>query len=95
MRYLLLLLFLGIGFFGNAQEVERNGKTYVVKKGKIMHDSNDVTSTFSVDEQATIKRDFSKLANDLKKKEKAEKRQKNLKKTKKELKTNKKRQKRS
>lgn len=76
MKYLLILLFLGIGFFANAQKVERNGKTYVVKKGKIIHDGNDVTSTFSLEEQAAIKKEFSKLVNELKQKEKEEKRQK-------------------
>lgn len=83
MRYLLILLFLGISFFGNAQEVERNGKTYVVKKGKIMHNGNDVTATFSLEEQAVIKKEYSKLVNELKQKEKEEKRKKKLEKEKK------------
>lgn len=41
-----------------------------------MHDGNDVTSTFSLEEQAAIKKEFFKLVNELKQKEKEEKRQK-------------------
>lgn len=70
MKYILVILFLGIGFFANAQEVERNGKKLIVKKGKILHGGNDVTSTFSMEEQAAIKRDFLRVAEKLKKQEK-------------------------
>ena len=66
MKYILVVLFLGLGFFSNAQEVEREGKKYVVKKDKILLDGNDVTSTFSLEEQAEIKAEFSRLADEIK-----------------------------
>ena len=74
MKYILVILFLGLGIFSNAQEVERDGKKYTVKKDKIFHNGNDVTSTFSIEEQAKIKAEFSKLTDDIKLKKKEEKR---------------------
>ena len=74
MKYILVVLFLGIGFFSNAQEVERNGKKYIVKKDRILQDGNDVTSTFSLEEQSKIKDEFSRLVEEIKLKEKEEKR---------------------
>ena len=102
MKYILIVLFLGLGFFSNAQVVEREGKKYVVKKDKILLDGNDVTSTFSVEEQAKIKAEFSKLAEEIKLKqkeeerlEKAEKERKKAEKAQKKQKKSKKRLKKS
>jgi hypothetical protein len=91
MKYILVALILGFGFFSNAQEVERNGKKYVVKKDKIFHDGNDVTATFSIEEQMKIKEDFSLLEAKMKLKEKEEKRLKNIEKERKQLEKDKKR----
>ena len=74
MKFILVVLFLGFGWFSNAQVVEREGKKYVVKKDKILLDGNDVTATFSVEEQAKIKAEFSKLAEEIKLKKKEEER---------------------
>jgi len=77
MKYILIILFLGLGFFSTAQEVEKNGKKYVVKKDKIFLEGTDVTSTFSVEEQAQLKDEFSRLAKEIKLKKEEEKRLKN------------------
>lgn len=77
MKYILVALFLGLGIFSTAQEVEREGKKYVVKKDKILLDGNDVTSTFSLEDQAKIKAEFSKLADEIKLNEKEAKKLKN------------------
>lgn len=74
MKYILVVLFLGFGWFSNAQVVEREGKKYVVKKDKILLDGNDVTATFSVEEQAKIRAEFSKLEEEIKLKKKEEER---------------------
>ncbi|PTM10738.1 MAG: hypothetical protein DA407_03155, partial [Bacteroidetes bacterium] len=74
MKYILVILFLGLGFFSNAQEVERNGKKHIVKKDRIWHEGNDVTATFSLEEQAKIKDEFSNLVEGIKLKEKEAKR---------------------
>lgn len=91
MKYILVALMLGFGFFSNAQEIERNGKKYIVKKDRIFHDGNDVTATFSLEEQSKIKEEFSILKAEIKLKEKEEKRLKNIEKERKQLEKDKKR----
>ena len=45
-------------------------KKYIVKKDRILHEGNDVTATFSLEEQAKIKDEFSNLVEGIKLKQK-------------------------
>jgi chromosome segregation ATPase len=91
MKYIVVVLFLGLGFLSNAQVIERDGKKYVVKKDKILLDGNDVTSTFSIEEQAQLKAEFSKLSEEIKLKKKEEERIKKAEKEQKKAEKDKKR----
>lgn len=54
MKLWLLLLFLGLGLCGYAQEVEYEGVKYEVKEKAIFQDGKDVTSTLSAEKQQEI-----------------------------------------
>lgn len=55
MKLWIIILFLGIGLVGGAQEVEHNGIKYEVKGDAIFKDGKDVTSTLSLEKQQEIK----------------------------------------
>ena len=73
MRFLIVLVLLCVGLSANAQEVKHNGKTYEVKKDRIFHNGEDVTDTFSVEEQKVIMTEFAKVAENIKIRKKEEK----------------------
>ena len=55
MKFTVVALFLGLGLFVQAQEVEFNGATYLVKGKSIFQGETDVTNTLSVEQQIAIK----------------------------------------
>jgi predicted DNA-binding protein (UPF0278 family) len=73
MKLWIIVVLIGFNMVLNAQEVIKDGKRYEVKKGKIFHEGNDVTSTLSVEDQNNIRLRFEKASEDLKMKEKLEK----------------------
>lgn len=54
MKYLLLIVFLGIGIIANAQKVESNGTVYKVKGEKIFKNGEDVTDLLTEAEKLQI-----------------------------------------
>lgn len=103
MRYLIMVLFLGIGFLVNAQDVSFNGVLYSIDKDRIFKGTEDVTEALSIEEKTEIRAAFDrnmlkiKEAKEAKKRlEKAEsdkkKAEKKQKKAEKELKKSKKAQ---
>ncbi|XMO88408.1 hypothetical protein AAFN75_08935 [Algibacter sp. AS12] len=63
MKYLLIVLFLGLGFVVNAQDVNFNGEPYEIKKDKIFKAGVDVTETLSEEDKAGVLAAFnSKMA---------------------------------
>ncbi len=58
MKFWIIVLFLTVGFFGKAQEVEHKGVKYEVKGDVILKDGKDVTSTLSKEHQIEIKTIF-------------------------------------
>ena len=54
MKLWILLLFIGMSFFVNAQEVEHEGVKYEIKGQSIFQDGKDVTSTLSVEKKDAL-----------------------------------------
>nr|WP_321227298.1 hypothetical protein [uncultured Psychroserpens sp.] len=54
MKYIIILLMLAFSATMNAQEVQKDGKTYEVKVDKIFLDGKDVTETLSIEKTASI-----------------------------------------
>ena len=97
MRFLIVLLLIGFGFLGNAQEVVAGGVIYEVKRKAIFKDGVNVSETLSDDKKKEILAAFEKkekmieetkkAEKELKKAEKAQKRaERRQKKAEKELK---------
>ena len=78
MKYYIILLFLAFSFSSFAQKVEKDGKTYEVKKEKIFLNGEDVTETINLEDKQTILKKAATISEELKMKEKAEKAAKKL-----------------
>lgn len=52
--WIVLLLFIGTGFYMNAQEVEHEGVKYEIKGKSIFQDGKDVTSTLSIEKKKDL-----------------------------------------
>ena len=78
MKYMILVVLMLFGMTLQAQEVEKDGKTYEVKKEKIFLDGNDVTTTLSVEDKSFILKRAAAISEKMKMQEKAEKAAKKL-----------------
>ncbi|MDN3491854.1 hypothetical protein [Winogradskyella bathintestinalis] len=54
MKYYILLLFLAFSLISLAQKVEKDGKTYIIKKEKIFLEGKEVTDSLSEEEKTLI-----------------------------------------
>ncbi len=54
MKFWILLLFMGMSFFVNAQEIEHEGVKYEIKGKSIFQDGKDVTATLSVERKEQL-----------------------------------------
>lgn len=73
MRYLITLLIFAYSFCISAQVVKKDGKSYEVKKDKILLDGKDITSTLNKDERDLIFEEAKAISLDLKFRENAKK----------------------
>ncbi|WP_426432214.1 hypothetical protein ACPX19_06480 [Winogradskyella sp. HB-48] len=73
MKYYIILLLLAFSLTSFAQTVEKDGKTYEVKKEKIFLDGNEVTETLSLEEKEAILKQAATINEKLKVDEKAQK----------------------
>ncbi|MFC0603198.1 hypothetical protein [Winogradskyella pulchriflava] len=78
MKYYIILLFLSLSLSSFAQKVEKDGKTYEVKKEKIFVDGKEVTETLNNEEKQAILNKAATISEKMKKQEKAEKAAKKL-----------------
>lgn len=60
MRFLLLLLFIGLGNVLNAQDINLNGVNYEIKNDRVFKAGVDITDTLSADEKQDILQAFDK-----------------------------------
>ncbi|WP_372757367.1 hypothetical protein [Mariniflexile sp.] len=60
MRLVTVLLFLGLAFGSQAQEIDFNGTTYKIKGKTILKEGENVTTTLSAEEQTGIWEAFNK-----------------------------------
>jgi mitofilin len=95
MKYYILLLVLSLSLSTYAQKVEKDGKTYEVKKEKIFLDGEEVTDSLNLEEKTAILKQASIISEKIELQEKAEKEagklQKEMKKAEKKQKRHKKR----
>nr|WP_321232539.1 hypothetical protein [uncultured Psychroserpens sp.] len=73
MKYIIIIFLMAFSFTMNAQQVEKDGKTYEVKKEKIFLDGKEITETLSLEEKALILKEAATISGKMKIKEKAEK----------------------
>ncbi|WP_204344230.1 hypothetical protein [Psychroserpens algicola] len=83
MKYIIIIIVMAFSVTMNAQQVEKDGKTYEVKKDKIFLNGEDVTETLNLEERAAILKQAATISEKMKMKEKAEKEAEKLEKDKK------------
>ena len=66
MKTLLTILFLSFGLMLSAQQIEKDGKQYEVKDGKIYLEGKDVTETFTVEQRKVFLEEAAKIATTMK-----------------------------
>ncbi|BAO75854.1 hypothetical protein [Winogradskyella sp. PG-2] len=94
MKYYIILLFLVFSLTSFAQQVQKDGKIYEVKKEKIFLNGEDVTEALNVEKKEAVLSQAATISEKLKMKEKLKKKPKSMEKTRKKLKRLKKRLKR-
>ncbi|WP_296384540.1 hypothetical protein [Winogradskyella sp.] len=83
MKYYIILLFLTVSLTSFAQKVEKDGKTYEVKKEKVFLDGKDVTETLNLEEKDAILKQVATILGKIKMQEKVQKASEKLEKDKK------------
>ncbi|MDG5490429.1 hypothetical protein [Psychroserpens sp. SPM9] len=73
MKYIIILLMLTFSITLHAQEVQKDGKTYEVKKEKIFLDGKEVTDTLSLEDKTAILKEAATISEQIQRKEAAEK----------------------
>ena len=73
MKTIMILILMVFSYTVTAQEVQKDGKTYEVKKDKIFLEGEDVTETLSIADKTFILKQAATITEKLKMQEKAEK----------------------